>query len=214
MYNNSNRCAFGNSLTMNEFLLNIAINHQYIIYLAVLVIAIIEGPIISVFAGILLHLGYVQFALILITIMSGDLIGDVVWYMLGNTYGHRFIYRFGKYFKITESSVAYIVNIFHTHRNKILVGSKLTTGFGFAPVVLFAAGMSRVPFKNYMLANTFGQIIWSGLLLGTGYHFSKFYSFLDTGFKKVFFISGIIICTVLLVRLVSYIRDNKLPKNL
>ena len=104
-----------------------------------------------------------------------ELVGDVGWYWVGYRYGERFIKRFGKYVSITDKHVEVVKKMFEKHHMKILTISKLTTGLGFAPIVLFTAGMSRVSFRKYIEVNVLWQFIWSILLLGIGYYFGNIY---------------------------------------
>ncbi|MEK7514210.1 MAG: VTT domain-containing protein [Patescibacteria group bacterium] len=161
---------------------------QYIIdygYLLIIPISAALGPPVAVLGGLLLHLyperfGFFQFYLAL---MAGELIGDVVWYALGRKWGRGFISRFGKFFSITDVIVQKIETLFHIHHDKILFFSKLTTGFGFAPVVLFTAGLSKVPFKRYMVLNFLGQFVWTAFLLAIGYFFGNLFRLVDKSFK-------------------------------
>lgn len=108
--------------------------------------------------------------------MLGDLIGDVIWYQIGRHFGKPFIARFGKFFNITEEKVTKATEIFHKHKSKILIISKITNGFGLALVTLISAGIARIPFKHYLALNITGQLVWTGMLLFVGYFFGGFYT--------------------------------------
>ena len=64
-------------------------DYGYLFYLIILVLAIIEGPIISVFLGAMLHFVGLNFYLVFLSIVLGDLIGDSTLYFLGYKYGDR-----------------------------------------------------------------------------------------------------------------------------
>ncbi len=194
---------------MQTWLIQFGIHHSILVYLPVIVVAILEGPFLSIFFGILLHLGYFSFIPVYCALMLGDLIGDVVWYYIGYHYGRRAISRFGKRFKITESDVEKTEALFHKHKHKILFISKITNGFGFALVVLMTAGIARIPFKRYITINVVGQMIWSGILLGIGYFFSESYTRIESVAGKVFFI----IATAVVFSLI-YLYSKKMRKNL
>jgi len=165
---------------MEAFLISISTAHPLWIYGSIFVLSVIEGPILSMILGVLLKLEYFPFWPVYITLMLGDLIGDVVWYLIGRTWGYGFISKYGKYFSITESAVEKATHFFHAYKNRILFISKVSNGFGFALVTLMTAGMLRVPFYKYMGVNFIGQFIWSGLLLGVGYFFGDLYQKVDT----------------------------------
>src|SRR5712671_5108298 len=110
---------------MQEFLTQIAVHHVYIVYIVILLLACIEGPIISMIAGVLIKLGFVSFIYVYITLMVGDVIADSFFYFLGHNFGHGFIRRFGKYFGVTEEGVAKMTVLFHRHKDSILFISKI-----------------------------------------------------------------------------------------
>lgn len=176
-------------------------------YAILLPIAIIEGPIVTVISGLLVAHGYLNWVIVYGVVMLGDLIGDVVWYYLGYHFGHRFVAKFGKRFDLTEDKIEHIKKKFHEHKHPILFLSKITGGLGFAVVVLFTAGMSRIPFRRYLLVNTLGQLFWSGLLLGSGYFFGTAFINIQSIEERFVFIVCAIVALILLVR---YVRNVKM----
>jgi membrane protein DedA with SNARE-associated domain len=170
---------------MQDWLIQMIAIHPYIIYGIIVVTSSAEGPIISMIGGVLIKLGYLSFLPVYIALMVGDVIGDTFWYYIGRFFGHRFIRRFGKYFDITEESVAKVTGIFHKYKHRIILISKITNGFGFALVTLMTAGMVKIPFWRYLTMNLIGQFVWTGLLLGVGYFFSNLYLTIDSIIGKV-----------------------------
>lgn len=151
-------------------------NHPFGVYFIIIIVGFAEGPVLSVLCGLLLAGGYMNFFGVYGALMLGDLIGDVMWYYIGYHFGHSFINRFGRYFNITDEHVVKLKDIFHRFKNKILFFSKITSGFGFAILILFTAGFSRIPFRRYIAINFIGQFFWSGLLIFLGYSFGSMYS--------------------------------------
>ncbi len=185
---------------MMTWLTNLAINHTILVYFAIFITTIFEGPIVSVFSGIILKLGFVKLIPIVVTVIIGDLVGDIVWYVLGRNFGIQFVHKYGKYFNLHEDHIIKVSKVFNANKYKILLGSKLTSGLGFAPTILFLAGLSKIPFKNYFIINLVGQVIWSGLLLSTGFFFSHWYGTLNSTFQKISLISFVVIALILLLR--------------
>ncbi len=193
---------------MITWLTNLAINHTILVYFAIFITTIFEGPIISVFSGIILKLGFIKLIPIVVTVILGDLVGDIVWYMLGYHFGISFVHKYGKFFNLHEDHIIKVSKIFNVHKYKILLGSKLTSGLGFAPTILFLAGLSKVPFKNYFLTNVIGQLIWSSVLLSTGFFFSHWYGTLNGTFQKISLISFIVVILILLIRYMTNKRNQ------
>lgn len=176
----------------------------YYKYIILLPIAIVEGPIISVTGGFLSAQGHLTLWMVYLIVMLGDLIGDVVWYYLGYHYGHAFVKKSGKRFAITEEKIAPVKEKFHKHTYSILFLSKITNGLGLAIVVLFTAGLSKIPFKKYMLINFSGQLIWSGVLIAIGYVFGNVLAQVQSVETKVMIFAGVI---VVLFFIFLYVRQ-------
>lgn len=161
-------------------------------YLLLVPFAIVEGPILSIYCGFLLHEGTLTLLPTYIALMAGDLIGDAGWYGVGHYFGHRFIRRFGDFFNVHEGDVKKVTDIFHRHKDTILLASKLTTGFGFALATLITAGMVKIPFRRFLMLNFIGQFIWTAVLLAAGYFFGNLYSQIQGVFGKMSLVAGFI----------------------
>ncbi len=198
---------------MQEWLLQLFTDHQYLVYAALVIICFIEGPILTVLCGILIKLGGLPIVPIYLALMLGDLIGDVAWYWIGRKAGHPFVRRFGKYFSIEEKEISTVTKIFHKYHSSILIISKVTMGLGFAIVTLFTAGLVKVDFKKYFIINAIGQIIWTGFLLGVGYIFGHWYNALDNVFGKISLIGGVIIVLIVLFGFARYMKKRMTLRN-
>lgn len=193
---------------MQNFLISLVVNYPYAVYGFIAVAATPEGPILSIIGGILLKMGYFSFFPLYGALMLGDMLGDTAWYLIGYNFGHGFVRRFGKYFKVTEERIAKVEKIFYRYKNSILFISKITNGLGFAIVTLVTAGMVKIPFRRYILVNLSGQFIWSGLLIGAGYFFSHLYSQLDTIFGRMSLTALFVLLIVLFIGLRNYLRGR------
>jgi membrane protein DedA with SNARE-associated domain len=191
---------------MYEYLLVLVSAHPLLVYLIILPIAIAEGPIVSLTSGALLFAGYFNFWPLYITLMLGDVIGDVVFYCIGHHYGYRFVTRFGKRFNITEEHIVKVQNLFHRRTTAILFFSKITNGLGFSAVVLFTAGLAKIPFARYLSINLLGQLIWSGILIVTGYFFSTLYVQINDIVGRVTLIFGGVTIGFLVYKYIQHLR--------
>ena len=164
-------------------------------------LAFLEGPYIMMLSGVLIKLG--MFALIptYIALSIGDLLDDILWYFIGYHFGNRFVRRFGKFFDIDEKKIESAKELFIQHRKKILLGSKVTAGFGLSLATLFTAGLVKTPFGEYLTINFFGQFIWTGIMLAVGYFFGNLYLVVDNVLGKVFIIVLALLVLYLLLRL-------------
>jgi membrane protein DedA with SNARE-associated domain len=193
---------------MQEWLISIYTAHNYEIYAIIMVVGLFEGPFVSMVCGAVLALGFLSFWPVYIALMLGDLIGDVVWYNIGFHFGDKFLTRFGKYFGITERHVERVKNVFQVRKYSLLFLSKISNGLGFALAVLFSAGMSRVPFLQFMGINTLGQLVWSGVLIAIGFFFGDLYLKINSimGRISLVFLAAVVIFAAL--RYVKYLQKK------
>ncbi len=191
---------------MTAYLIQLVTLHPLTIYLIIVVLAIIEGPFLSLTSGALLFAGYFHFWPLYFSLMLGDLIGDVGWYTIGYWWGHRFVARFGQYFDLTEKHINKVKEIFHRHHEKILFFSKTTNGLGLALAILFTAGLSHIPFRRYLAINFMGQLIWSGLLIAIGYSFGNLYVTINSVIGKAFLVIVVVILLLGIIRLIRQLQ--------
>jgi membrane protein DedA with SNARE-associated domain len=183
-------------------------NLSYYKYFLVLILAIIEGPVVMAFSGILWRIGQFEFIPLYLALMTGDLIADTLWYSFGYFGGFNFVQKYGKYFKISEEKIKKFSDSFNKHQAKILFISKITMGFGFALLVLIAAGILRIPFRKYITINFFGQIIWTLTLLILGYFFGSIYLIIHKSLRVGFLILTFLLLGALIYGLNSYMREK------
>jgi len=181
-------------------------------YVLIVPVAIVGGPPFSILLGFIVRFSTLTFIPTYICLMLGELIGDAGWYWIGYRYGERFIKRFGKYVSITDKHVEVVKKMFEKHHMRILTISKLTTGLGFAPIVLFTAGMSKVSFKKYLEINALWQFIWSLALLGVGYFFGNIYIEVGNDFQRVEVVVAFVVLFICVVGFTKYVRDRLLKK--
>jgi membrane protein DedA with SNARE-associated domain len=151
---------------------------------------VIEGPIVMMASGFLLHFGAFSLLPLYIALMSGDLVADMFWYFVGARFAGPFMLRFGKFFSLSPEMIEKLKKLIRKHDTLMLLGSKLTAGFGLALAMVIAAGASGVPFKKYMMLNFFGEILVTAMLLAVGYYFGQLYTYVDDSFKTIFMIGG------------------------
>jgi membrane-associated protein len=140
-------------------------------------IAVIEGPIISVITGYLVHLGFFDLFVAYFVILSGDLVGDVLYYLVGRYGRLQFIEKWGHFVGVNADKVKDMERIFGRHSAKALFFGKFTLGLG--GIIILAAGASRVRFSKFFLYSSLGSIPKSAILMLIGGLFG--YAFLTIG---------------------------------
>lgn len=194
---------------MSLFIHNVIIFLYSFRYIALFLGTIIEGPIIMIASGFLIHTGFFDLLPAFISIIFGDLAGDVIWYGVGYYIAAPILNRKGKFLSITPELYEKTKELFHKYHTKILIISKLTIGFGMALAILIAAGATKVSFKRYMYLNTVGEVFFVGYMLTIGYFFGKLYVAVPPSLKRVF-IGFWAIIIVLLINLFSKYMKKKI----
>ena len=166
------------------------------------------GPIVGLAAGVLLRLDVIALVPTCLALATGELGGDVLWYWLGHRYGDSFIRRFGHYVGITERAVFSAKKLFADHHDMVIFSSKLTSGLGFGSVIMFTAGLSRVPFRRYMMLNIAGQFLWTAGLLSIGYFLGHIYLKVGNAFEKMALFALIVLIVASLIGFGRYMTKH------
>ena len=199
-------------MNLQHWLTNVIAHYPVLVYAVIVVVSYVEGPILAVACGVLYRLGFFHIVPVYLALMFGDLIGDCFWYFMGYRYGHRFIRRFGRFVNIHEKDINRVEHIFRMYSNWILIISKLTMGLGFALVTLFTAGLSKIPFRQYLTLNVVGQFFWTTFLLVIGYAFGHMYVSFNNIFARIFLVSLIVIVFALLFGFSKYVKRRMTSK--
>ena len=133
--------------------------------------------------GLLWHVGTVTFWPAYGALLAGDVIADIMWYLVGRFGARSFFVRWGQFINVTPEIIEKVERRFHHYHTKILIISKLTMGFGLAVPILTVAGMLRVPFIRYLTINVLGGVVWVLFLMGIGYYFGDVLQYIPKDFQ-------------------------------
>ena len=93
-------------------------------YLAILPLAVLEGPVLAVVCGFFIAKGELFVFFVYPILILGDIIGDTIFYTLGRLGGEKMLQRFRRYLGIRLDTVDKAKQFFENHRNKTIVLSK------------------------------------------------------------------------------------------
>lgn len=179
-------------------------------YFLVFLGTLLEGPLVMIFSGFLYRLGWFALVPLYFALVLGDLVADVFWYYIGCYFAEPIIMKGGKFFGVTPEVFNKFKKLMHDKQTFILLGSKVTIGFGMALATVIAAGASKVPFKKFLFLNTVGEFFLAGWLLLLGYLFGHLYVYINDTFKVAFIIGGAIICITLTYGFSRFIKFKAL----
>lgn len=146
-------------------------------YAILLPLAIVEGPIVGIFAGFLVSLGQMNWLIVFLILFAGDLIGDVMYYYIGR-WGHgAWATRLAAKFGMNQERLEKFDAAFHKHAIKILLINK-TQALG--SLTLYYAGAVRMPMFTFLWVNVVGTIPKVILFQVIGFYFGESYRNIDT----------------------------------
>lgn len=167
-------------------------------------ITVIEGPIITILAGFLTSIGYLNAYIAYIVVVAGDLAGDALYYLLGRYGRDNWLKKWGKYVGITAENVKKLEDHYIEHAGKTLLAGKVLHGIG--GVFLVSAGASRMPFWKFVWYNFLGSAPKSLMLMAAGYYFGKYLVKIDSILDAVALI--VIVVTLAAIAYYFYGRNK------
>ena len=135
-------------------------------YVILFPLAIIEGPVLTLFCGFLVTLGYFNPWIVYAIMLVGDSVGDTLQYVLGRAGGPLVFKYIAPYFGATPEKIEKSKEYFHSRRNRAIFFSKLIHGIGSAG--LMAAGSLHIPYKKYIGICFVISLFQSAVLLSIG----------------------------------------------
>jgi membrane protein DedA with SNARE-associated domain len=151
----------------------------------------------AIFAGTTQELSIV---FVLFAAVIGAILGSIIGFWIGDRYGYPLLLRYGSYIGLTETRIKIAQYLFR--RQGIIVVLIARFVAVMRSVVGFIAGANRMPFTNFMIANSAGGAGWA-LFYGLGAYF------LGKGveeFAKPFALALAVIAAIVIVSGIIYWR--------
>jgi len=164
-------------------------------------LACFEGPITGFIVGTLVALGYFNPLLVFIILVLGDVIPDVIYYMIGR-YGEQnsLITKYMSKIGITSEHMGVLHTMWHKHTGKSMVFSKLA--YGLSTPFLISAGAVNLNLKRFIKYSLPISVAQYAILMGLGYFFgAAYYSTITKSVDGI----GIIIAAVVVVGVLYYL---------
>ena len=105
----------------------------------------------AIFAGTTQELGI---ALVLLSAVLGAILGSTIGFWIGDRYGYPLLLRYGSYIGLTETRIKIAQYLFRRQGMVVVLIARFVAVL--RSVVGFIAGANRMPFANFMIANSAG----------------------------------------------------------
>ncbi|NOX40576.1 MAG: DedA family protein [Alphaproteobacteria bacterium] len=170
----------------------------------IFVLAIIEGPIVTVIAAYVSALGRFDIYAVYALLVVADLVGDMIYYVIGRL-GPRWLSpcwqaRLG----LSQQRLSSLEQHFDGHGGKTLVIGKLTHSAGL--FILVAAGVSKMPVGRFLLFNLIGTLPKTAAFMAIGYSLGYAYQTIDS---YIFRTSLVILVIGALIALIWLLRKRR-----
>jgi membrane protein DedA with SNARE-associated domain len=143
-------------------------------YLLFSLLAVIEGPILSLASGFLIRLGYLSFWPVFALLLIGDIVSDTLYYFLAiKTHGERYVRRYGRRYKSISENFEFLKNLWKRHGAATMFFGKFAYGFT-APLIVSAA-LSKISYRKLIFYILPPTAIKYALLIAVGYYMAQSY---------------------------------------
>ena len=146
-------------------------------YLFLFPLAVVEGPILAVIAGLLCSEGFLNPAIVYPIIVLGDITGDSLVYALGRWGNSARPRRWYRLIGLTTGKIDRARTYFAGNPVKTVSLSKVILGVGVAGI--FLAGNSKVPYRTFLAVCLGTSAIQYTVYLGIGLLFGRAYKEID-----------------------------------
>ena len=177
-------------------------------YAALFPLACIEGPIVALAVGFLVHLGYLSFVPAFLVLLLGDFIPDSIYYYIGR-FGNKekLLKKYDTKSKLISRHFSYLERIWQKNTWKTMFVCKLA--YGLSTPLLILAGLVRVSYFNFIYRSVVVTILNYGLLMLLGYYLGESYGKAIPYVKDV----GIIIAIIAIIFTITYFLVQKYITN-
>lgn len=151
-----------------RFLITVVEHHQVLVYFFLFFGLVFEGDVVLISAGILAHLGAINFWVALAVVLLGAAGKTALGYYLGTLF--RKHWSNTKFVVYLENKINRVMPHFAEKPFWSIFLSKFIMGTG--QIVTIFSGYKRISIKQYIKAESFASIIWAPGVMALGYFFS------------------------------------------
>ena len=115
----------------------------------------------------------------------GSIVGDNLGYWIGKRYAYALLVRYGRHIGMSASRIKVGQYLFDRHGAKVVFLGRFIALLRI--LAAFLAGVNRMRWHAFLVANAAGAIVWASTFGFGGYFFGKFLFRLQAGLSAVIF---------------------------
>jgi membrane protein DedA with SNARE-associated domain len=168
----------------------------------------LPGETITLVGGFLAGSGELQYGLVLVSAVSGAIIGDSCGYWVGKWGGLKVLESVGGFFRIPSEEIVKARDKFSDNADRAVFFGRFV-----ALLRIFAgplAGMTGMPYGRFLFFNAMGAIAW-GLIMTTLAYFAGSFIPLDRLVQWVLRFGIFALIGVVAWNAIAYLRNSKQP---
>ena len=173
-------------------------------YALLAVLVIIEGPVVTLFAGMLASTRIMNPWLVFLVASLSNMFADFIWYSLGHFSGPGKLKWTMKKVGIDGDAIDVFIEEMRTHSWSIIFTAKLTLSFTIP--TFFSAGVSGISWFRVLYALLPAEVIWTGGLVLGGYYYGKFFQQIEFGIGLMGALGAVIFLLVLIHYLKLHVK--------
>ena len=159
-------------------------------YLGIFIMMAIESSfipfpseIVLIPAGYLASQGEMSIAFILLSALSGSLVGAFINYYLALTLGRKILLKYGKYFFVKPETLQKMEEFFAQHGHISTFTGRLIPGV--RQLISIPAGLARMNLGEFALYSAIGAGIWAVVLTLLGYYLGENKELIATYLREI-----------------------------
>ncbi len=138
---------------------------------------IIPGETIVVLSGVLAFQGYLDLGDCIVVVASGAVLGDTVGYAVGKAVGRGYFEKHKKLLFLKKKHIERADAYFRRHGGKTVFLGRFASFL--RAMVPFTAGISRMPYRRFLVYNVAGGITWAVIYTLLGYFFGQSWQLIE-----------------------------------
>jgi membrane protein DedA with SNARE-associated domain len=120
----------------------------------------------------------------------GSIMGDNLGYWIGHRYAYSLLLRYGRYIGMSASRIKVGQYLFVRQGGKVVFFGRFIALLRI--LAAFLAGVNRMPWRQFLVANAAGAVLWAAVFGLGGYYFGKL--LLQLHAALAFLILGLALC--------------------
>lgn len=140
---------------------------------------------------------------VIVAASAGAIVGDNIGYVIGRTGGYRLLKRYGRYIRLEENRLRLGQYLFRKHGPKVVFFGRFVSVLRI--FAAFLAGVNHMHWRQFLIFNAAGGIIWSTIYGTAAYLLGKELLQLSGRVDLVLAIVGVAV----IITVIVFLRRNE-----